>query len=151
MTLRNNDFNNFWLGVALALFASLVTYWWWLQRRTPMVPSPPPPPPITPPNSAGPKKSPAYLRHVSPPTTKPPTETTKPPANNIQLEIQQKDDLTRIKGIGRVYADRFNDAGIFTFATIATLTPDDIRARLNLQPWQGQPEEWIAQAQQLSQ
>ncbi|GMR01934.1 MAG: hypothetical protein BMS9Abin20_0258 [Acidimicrobiia bacterium] len=38
------------------------------------------------------------------------------------------DDLTEIKGIGPVKADKLNDAGITSFAKIAASSPDELAA-----------------------
>ena len=65
-------------------------------------------------------------------------------------EPQTADDLTRIVGIGPAYAERFQQAGIHTFAQIAQLTADEIRQRINLEPWQGDPENWVEQAAEFS-
>ncbi|MEN8238237.1 MAG: helix-hairpin-helix domain-containing protein [Actinomycetota bacterium] len=39
---------------------------------------------------------------------------------------QQPDDLTEIKGIGPVKAGKLNDAGINTFADVASMPPDEL-------------------------
>lgn len=62
-----------------------------------------------------------------------------------------KDDLTKIKGIGKVFAQRFYDAGIMTYADLAGITPEAAREISGLKDWQAaDPADWIAQAQALS-
>lgn len=41
-------------------------------------------------------------------------------------EKQAADDLTRIKGIGPMYAARLQEAGIHTFAQLTAVTPQDL-------------------------
>jgi predicted flap endonuclease-1-like 5' DNA nuclease len=65
---------------------------------------------------------------------------------------QRKDRLERIKGIGAVFARRFNDAGIFTFDQLAALTPEQIEEIVQVEGWQKiEPEQWIAEAKVLAQ
>ena len=42
----------------------------------------------------------------------------------------RKDDLKRIKGVGPAIEKRLNNAGIYTFAEIAQLTPEELQERL---------------------
>lgn len=61
------------------------------------------------------------------------------------------DDLTAIKGIGRVYQARLRDAGVNTFAELAASTPERLRTLLQTRPWQKvNPESWIEQAKALA-
>lgn len=59
-----------------------------------------------------------------------------------------RDDLKRIKGIGKVYEGRLNDIGIFTFAQISKLQGKGIEAIEALTGFPGriQREDWIGQA-----
>ncbi len=62
------------------------------------------------------------------------------------------DDLTAIKGIGRIYQWKLRDAGISTYAQLAATTPEYIREVLQVKPWQRvDPESWIEQARVLAQ
>ena len=49
----------------------------------------------------------------------------RPIATNIR-----KDDLQLIKGIGPALEKRLNDTGLYTFADLARLTPEELEARL---------------------
>lgn len=60
---------------------------------------------------------------------------------------QAADDLTRIHGIGPIYARRLREAGIFTFAALAEQEPEQVRQIAKIQPWQvADPVAWIAEA-----
>lgn len=62
------------------------------------------------------------------------------------------DDLTVIKGIGPVYQWRLYDAGIRTYAQLASSTPDQLQAAMQLKTWQrADPQSWIDQARVLTQ
>jgi predicted flap endonuclease-1-like 5' DNA nuclease len=69
---------------------------------------------------AVPVNEPAKPVEISPPIVK--ERYTKPPAN--------PDDLTVIKGIGPVISKRLNDAGIYTYAQLASLTLDEFEEAL---------------------
>ncbi len=58
------------------------------------------------------------------------------------------DELTRIKGIGRVLELKLNDLGITTFQQIAEFTPEDIERVNDRLPFKGRIERdsWIEQA-----
>ena len=63
---------------------------------------------------------------------------------------QTHDKLDLIKGIGKVYAARLNEAGIYSFAALAEMTPERLAEIVQLREWQaGAPVEWIEQAKQL--
>jgi predicted flap endonuclease-1-like 5' DNA nuclease len=63
---------------------------------------------------------------------------------------QTEDDLKRINGIGPVFAERLHAGGIYSFAQLATLSPERIHALIAVDGAADQmfiPEAWIAQAQ----
>ncbi len=61
------------------------------------------------------------------------------------------DDLTAIKGIGRIYQWKLRDAGISTYQQLAATTPEHIREILDVPAWRKlDPESWIQQAQVLA-
>jgi predicted flap endonuclease-1-like 5' DNA nuclease len=61
------------------------------------------------------------------------------------------DELTAIKGIGRIYQWKLRDAGINSYAHLAQATPERIREIIDAPAWRKvEPELWIAQARQLS-
>jgi predicted flap endonuclease-1-like 5' DNA nuclease len=61
-----------------------------------------------------------------------------------------QDQLEAIKGIGRVFAQKLNAAGIYTFADLATQTPDRLREIIGTARAGSmvQPADWIQQARQ---
>lgn len=60
------------------------------------------------------------------------------------------DDLTEIDGIGPVFAGRLNEAGVNSFAELATLTPEQVRDITHLIGREGEAAEWIGQAERLA-
>ena len=71
--------------------------------------------------------------------TKPKSLETKSLTRSVTQAVEQsgpiqtgtrKDDLKRIKGVGPAIEKRLNDAGIYTFAEIAQLTPEELQERL---------------------
>jgi predicted flap endonuclease-1-like 5' DNA nuclease len=64
----------------------------------------------------------------------------------------QRDPLTQISGIGLVYEQRLNQAGIFTFAQLSEATMEQLVQIIQPEAWQQiNPAAWIAQARQLVQ
>lgn len=65
--------------------------------------------------------------------------------------LASPDKLEDINGIGIVFAKRLNEAGIYTFAQLAELTPEQIKEIIQPEKWQKiEPEKWIAQANELA-
>ena len=60
------------------------------------------------------------------------------------------EDLTKINGIGPAFARRLAEAGVSTYAQLASMTAQEVRERAGLAEWQGDPEDWISQAVALS-
>lgn len=75
---------------------------------------------------------------------------TVPAEKAVDDSEKPADDLEVINGIGPAFARRLNDAGIMRFAQLSKLTPDEIRQRASLEPWQGDVESWIEQAKGLA-
>ena len=62
-----------------------------------------------------------------------------------------RDPLHEINGIGAVYEQRLNDAGIFTFAELLAAGERRIQEIINPKDWQTiNTADWLAQARQLS-
>jgi len=71
-------------------------------------------------------------------------------AEFARYAAKHPDDLTVIKGIGRVYQSKLREAGVNTFAELAASTPDRLRTLLEIKAWQKVDlEGWIAQARAL--
>jgi predicted flap endonuclease-1-like 5' DNA nuclease len=75
-------------------------------------------------------------------------ETPPPPAPRAPV----KDDLKRIRGIGRVNEARLNEMGITSFAQISAWSPADEARIGDLLQFEGriEREEWVAQAKILA-
>ncbi len=75
------------------------------------------------------------------------------------LELANRADLARIKGIGSAYANLLEEAGVDTVKELATRRPDNLHAKLRevnddgrwvkQLPTLSQVENWIRQAKQL--
>lgn len=60
------------------------------------------------------------------------------------------DDLTKVKGIGRTYAERLRAAGVRTFADLAALNEEELRQIIRPAAWQNvNLGSWIEQARAL--
>ncbi len=67
------------------------------------------------------------------------------PATRAAEATLAADDLTEIKGIGPVFAERLRQAGITTFADVAKASADQLREVTHATSV-ANPDEWIAQA-----
>jgi predicted flap endonuclease-1-like 5' DNA nuclease len=57
------------------------------------------------------------------------------------------DDLTAIKGIGKVYQSELHDAGIVTYQQLAEAEPQELQRMLGIGDWQRpNVKSWIEQA-----
>jgi predicted flap endonuclease-1-like 5' DNA nuclease len=71
-------------------------------------------------------------------------------SNVAQVYVKEKDPLVEIVGIGPVYAQRLNEAGIYTFDEVARLSPGRLREIVAPEDWhEVDPEAWIQQAREL--
>lgn len=69
----------------------------------------------------------------------------------VKEVLLERDRLQKIHGIGDVFTRRFNDAGVYTFAQLAGLTPERAREIIKPEEWQAiEPELWIAEARQYA-
>jgi predicted flap endonuclease-1-like 5' DNA nuclease len=60
------------------------------------------------------------------------------------------DDLTVVKGIGRIYQWKLRDAGYSTYAQLSKADAQHLREVLDIKAWQKtDPQSWIEQAQVL--
>lgn len=64
---------------------------------------------------------------------------------------QERDDLTRIRGIGKVIEPKLHDLGITSFDQIARFTPADIERVNDVLSFKGriERERWVEQAKEL--
>ncbi|GAB4445430.1 MAG: hypothetical protein OHK0015_47680 [Chloroflexi bacterium OHK40] len=96
---------------------------------------------------------PERLRAVVAPNATFELDTARWIAHARQLAGQpSRDPLIDINGIGPVYEQRLLNAGVSSFAQLAAMSPQEIRAIINPEPWQNvDPEAWIAEARVLAQ
>ncbi|MFZ5916987.1 MAG: hypothetical protein ACOYZ7_08650 [Chloroflexota bacterium] len=84
-------------------------------------------------------------------------EKTKDNYEGLNRQFQQymtthPDDLTAIRGVGRIYQWKLRDAGIASFEQLASSTPERLREILEVPAWRKfEPEVWIEQARVLAQ
>jgi predicted flap endonuclease-1-like 5' DNA nuclease len=87
----------------------------------------------------------AQLREVTGQSTRPAPRPSREPYTG------PSDDLEQILGIGPVYAQRLNDAGIYTYADLAGQTPDHLREITGISLKRtAEAAEWIGDARRLS-
>lgn len=75
-------------------------------------------------------------------------ESAESPAATNDLVLPKKDRLERIKGIGPVTASRFNEAGVFTFSQLASLSAEQVAEIVDPGRWD--PGDWISEASRLA-
>jgi large subunit ribosomal protein L21 len=71
------------------------------------------------------------------------------PVAEAAVSTAGADDLTAIKGLGKVKAARLAEAGVTTFAQVAAWTDEDIAEvglQVNTSPGQIKREDWVGQA-----
>lgn len=97
---------------------------------------------------AAPKTEEAPKAEAAPQAEAPKAEA-KPAA---KTEAAAADDLTKMKGLGKVMAEKLNAEGITTFAQIAALTGDEIAALEEKMGATGKFEknDWVGQAKDLA-
>jgi large subunit ribosomal protein L21 len=118
----------FWWGINFGIFLALAV-WWWLENQ--------------------PKEGGEFKLKVKPlikPDEVP--EITPPPAlKPAAVKPAKPDDLKVIEGVGPKSAQALSEAGIITFAKLASMGPDEIQAVLRAAgvrvPY---PETWPEQA-----
>lgn len=86
-------------------------------------------------------------REAATPATSPSQREKPAPKKSKAAEA---DDLQQISGIGPAFERRLNEAGITRYGQLAALSPAEVRERTRLEAWQGDVENWIAQAQALA-
>ncbi len=123
--MENKHINAFWIGFAFA--AGLIAWIYWIGRRKRAV-------------------TPAPLvvsRRRSPETVQ-----SRPQSPAARQPVMVSDVLEEIKGIGPVFANRLNEAGILTFRQLASASPDELAEITGVTRWN--PEDWIAEAARLA-
>lgn len=68
-----------------------------------------------------------------------------------QYMTTHPDELTAVRGIGRIYQWKLRDAGISSYDHLANTTPERLREILEVPAWRKfEPESWIEQAKVLA-
>lgn len=101
---------------------------------------------------AKPVEKPAKAKKVVKKTvakTTPVKKVTKPVAKKATKSTKTGDDLTKIKGIGKVYAGKLNDEGIFTFADVVNMTQKQIDVMEEKYTFKGDFKDSIKDAKQF--
>lgn len=90
----------------------------------------------------------ARVRDLEQQAAAPEVVTSKEPAVSRSAATgAASDDLQLVPGIGPTYAQRLKDAGVTTYAALAALTSDQLRAIVGGRP---NVSQWIADAQHLA-
>jgi len=73
------------------------------------------------------------------------------PAPKAEAKAESKgDDLTKINGIGKVYAAKLNSEGFYTFADVANMTEEQIQVMEEKYSFKGDFKESVAHAKELA-
>ena|SRR5687767_5652303 len=91
----------------------------------------------------------SVARPATPPVEQPGLMEQPRPNETDTNKDTRKDDLKVINGIGPALEKRLNDTGIYTFADLAELTPEELEARLG-NPRRVAPTDLIEQARELA-
>ncbi len=118
--MKNKHIQYFWIGFSLSAIVAALIYWL-LKTKREILPAP------------------IIVKKAAIKTT------IDVPDVNVEAK---PDDLSKIRGIGPAYAQRLNDAGIYTFEQLALAPPEDIRQVTGDSRWD--PEQWISEATELS-
>ena len=73
-------------------------------------------------------------------------EATEAPA----AEEKAGDDLTKLKGVGKVYAEKLNNEGFHTFADVANMTDEQVAVMEEKYSFKGDFKETVAHAKELA-
>ncbi len=73
-----------------------------------------------------------------------PEETEAPAAKE-----KKGDDLTKLKGVGKVYAEKLNSEGFYTFEDVANMTDEQIQVMEEKHSFKGDFKETVAHAKEL--
>lgn len=98
------------------------------------------------------KKAPAKKKAAAKPAEAPKTEAAKDAAPAPAAKAEGGDDLTKMKGLGKVFAEKLNAEGVTTYAQIAAMSDDDVAALEEKIGASGKFEtnDWVAQAKDLA-
>ena len=135
--MKNKGIANFWIGFIVAAVATMWLYWLWRRNREVL------PAPII----VNRRKESVSEKDLLKPQTQPRIELQ---SRKLQMEdpkVKKPDSLVKISGIGEIYEQRLNGAGIYTFEQLANSSPNTIQEITEVTRWN--PEDWIAEAKIL--
>ena len=122
--MKNSQIKVFWIGFSVTAALTAWIYWLWRQKRV-----------VAP--------GPLYVSRSRPLE---PVQFRKPDDGDQRPMISEA--LEEINGIGPVYANRLNDAGIYTFAELSATSAAAIQEITGVTRWD--PADWIAEAKKLT-
>jgi small subunit ribosomal protein S2 len=67
-----------------------------------------------------------------------------------KAEEKAGDDLTKLKGVGKVYAEKLNNEGFHTFADVANMTDEQVQVMEEKYSFKGDFKEAVAHAKELA-
>ena len=70
--------------------------------------------------------------------------------SSSKAEDKKGDDLTKIKGVGKVYAAKLNEEGFYTFSDVANMTEEQINVMEEKYSFKGDFKESVAHAKELA-
>jgi len=76
-------------------------------------------------------------------------EAAKEEAEAPAQEEKKGDDLTKLKGVGKVYAEKLNAEGFYTFEDVANMTDEQIQVMEEKYSFKGDFKETVAHAKEL--
>lgn len=123
--MKNKYINAFWIGFAFTAGLTVWIYWIWRQKRVVA------PKPLVVTRQRPPRPGVAMKRSTEPGPT-----------------LMVSDALEEIKGIGPVFANRLNEAGILTFEQLASTAPEELERITGVTRWD--PADWIIEASALA-
>jgi predicted flap endonuclease-1-like 5' DNA nuclease len=123
--MKNKNITAFWIGFLSTIGLVAWVYWMWRQKRV-----------------VAPEPLVVAGRHRSRAVRVPPAPAVERSSSPIS------DALEEIRGIGPVFANRLNEAGIFTYSQLASSSPDELARITEVKRWD--PEDWIAEAAALA-
>lgn len=98
---------------------------------------------------AAPKKTPAAKKEETPAAEEKKAAPKKAPAKKAAAPAAA-DDLTKLKGVGKVMAGKMNEAGITTFKQLAAVKGKKVAELEETLKATGKLEAWIAEAKELA-
>jgi small subunit ribosomal protein S2 len=73
-----------------------------------------------------------------------------PEATEAPAAEKAGDDLTKLKGVGKVYAEKLNNEGFNTFADVANMTDEQVQVMEEKYSFKGDFKETVAHAKELA-